>query len=156
MRPNDFRQKSHRAVSEGGARRRWRSMNTPQCPRLTRLTPKRFASSISTARTPDGANHLFLGTETDQCQSAELLVDKSTSALHNGLHLQCICKVGHSPYGTHGMRLVAITSASKPSIAINATQRAIRARITPCMARPPSSPPPSGRMVQFRPSLEAK
>ena len=35
------------------------------------------------------------------------------------------------------MRLVAITSASKPSIAINATQRAIRARITPCMARPP-------------------
>ena len=36
------------------------------------------------------------------------------------------------------MRLVAITSASKPSIAINATQRAIRARITPRMARPPS------------------
>ncbi len=36
------------------------------------------------------------------------------------------------------MRLVAITSASKPSIAINASQRAIRARITPCMARPPS------------------
>src|SRR5271167_2390783 len=35
------------------------------------------------------------------------------------------------------MRLVAITSASKPSIAINATQRAIRARITPCMASPP-------------------
>jgi hypothetical protein len=35
------------------------------------------------------------------------------------------------------MRLVAITIASKPSIAINATQRAIRARITPCMARPP-------------------
>jgi hypothetical protein len=35
------------------------------------------------------------------------------------------------------MRLVAITSASKPSIAINASQRAIRARITPCMARPP-------------------
>ena len=34
------------------------------------------------------------------------------------------------------MRLVPITSASKPSIAINATQRAIRARITPCMARP--------------------
>ena len=35
------------------------------------------------------------------------------------------------------MRLVAMTSASKPSIAINATQRAIWARITPCMARPP-------------------
>jgi hypothetical protein len=35
------------------------------------------------------------------------------------------------------MRLVAITIASKPSIAINATQRAIRARITPCIARPP-------------------
>ena len=35
------------------------------------------------------------------------------------------------------MRLVAITSASKPSIAINASQRAIRARITPCMTRPP-------------------
>ena len=34
------------------------------------------------------------------------------------------------------MRLVAITSASKPSIAINATQRAIWARITPCMANP--------------------
>jgi hypothetical protein len=30
-----------------------------------------------------------------------------------------------------------MTSASKPSIAINATQRAIRARITSCMARPP-------------------
>ena len=43
------------------------------------------------------------------------------------------------------MRLVAITSASKPSIAINATQRAIRARITPCMARPPEPrrPPPA-------------
>jgi hypothetical protein len=36
------------------------------------------------------------------------------------------------------MRLVAMTSASNPSIAINATQRAIRARIAPCMARPPS------------------
>jgi hypothetical protein len=35
------------------------------------------------------------------------------------------------------MRLVAITSASKPSIAINATQRAIRARIPSSMARPP-------------------
>ena len=35
------------------------------------------------------------------------------------------------------MRLVAITSASKPSIAINATQRAIKARIPSCMARPP-------------------
>jgi hypothetical protein len=35
------------------------------------------------------------------------------------------------------MRLVAITSTSKPIIAINATQRAIRARVTPCMARPP-------------------
>ena len=35
------------------------------------------------------------------------------------------------------MRLVAMTSASNPSIAINATQRAIRARIAPCMARPP-------------------
>src|SRR4249920_1423235 len=35
------------------------------------------------------------------------------------------------------MRLVAITSANKPSIAINATQRAIRSRITPYMARPP-------------------
>jgi hypothetical protein len=35
------------------------------------------------------------------------------------------------------MRLVAITSASKPSIAINASQRAIRAHITPCMTRPP-------------------
>ena len=35
------------------------------------------------------------------------------------------------------MRLVAITSANKPSIAINAAQRAIRARFTPCMARPP-------------------
>jgi hypothetical protein len=46
---------------------------------LTRLTPKRFASSI--ARKSDGANHLFLGTETDQCQSAELLGDKSTSML---------------------------------------------------------------------------
>jgi hypothetical protein len=36
------------------------------------------------------------------------------------------------------MRLVAITSASNPSIAINASQRAIRARITPCMTRPPN------------------
>jgi hypothetical protein len=35
------------------------------------------------------------------------------------------------------MRLVAITSANKPSIAINASQRAIRSRITPYMARPP-------------------
>jgi hypothetical protein len=35
------------------------------------------------------------------------------------------------------MRLVATTSASKPSIVINASQRAIRARITPCMARSP-------------------
>jgi hypothetical protein len=35
------------------------------------------------------------------------------------------------------MRLVAMTSASNPSIANNATQRAIRARIAPCMARPP-------------------
>ena len=35
------------------------------------------------------------------------------------------------------MRLVAITSANNPSIAINATQRAIRSRITPYMARPP-------------------
>jgi len=35
------------------------------------------------------------------------------------------------------MRLVAITSANKPSKAINASQRAIRARITSCMARPP-------------------
>jgi hypothetical protein len=34
------------------------------------------------------------------------------------------------------MRLVATTSASKPSIVIIASQRAIRARITPCMARP--------------------
>jgi hypothetical protein len=33
------------------------------------------------------------------------------------------------------MRPVAMTSTSKPSIAINATQRAIRA--APCMARPP-------------------
>jgi hypothetical protein len=43
------------------------------------------------------------------------------------------------------MRLVARTSASKPSIAINATQRAIRARITPCMADLPSlaAPPNS-------------
>ena len=48
------------------------------------------------------------------------------------------------------MRLVTMTSASKPSIAINATQRAIRARITPCMARPPEPRRPSGRMVQFR------
>jgi hypothetical protein len=39
------------------------------------------------------------------------------------------------------MRLVAITSASNPSIAINATQRAIRARF---MARAPrASPPPA-------------
>jgi len=35
------------------------------------------------------------------------------------------------------MRLVAITSANKPRIAINLSQRAIRARITSCMARPP-------------------
>jgi hypothetical protein len=43
------------------------------------------------------------------------------------------------------MRLVATTSANKPSIAINASQRAIRARITPCMARSPrASPPPGG------------
>jgi len=35
------------------------------------------------------------------------------------------------------MRLVSITSTSKPIIAINAAQRAIRARVTPCMARPP-------------------
>ena len=35
------------------------------------------------------------------------------------------------------MRLVATTNANKPSIAINASQRAIRARITPCMTRPP-------------------
>ena len=35
------------------------------------------------------------------------------------------------------MQLVAITSAGKPSIAITASQRAIRTRITPCMARPP-------------------
>jgi Transposase IS116/IS110/IS902 family len=44
------------------------------------------------------------------------------------------------------MRLVAITSASNPSIAINAAQRAIRARITPCMARPPEPrrPPADG------------
>ncbi len=44
------------------------------------------------------------------------------------------------------MRLVATTSANKPSIAINASQRAITARITPCMARfPRASPPPGGR-----------
>jgi len=36
MRPKDFRQKSHRAGSEGGAHRRWSSMNTPMSP-LTRL-----------------------------------------------------------------------------------------------------------------------
>jgi hypothetical protein len=49
------------------------------------------------------------------------------------------------PEGTHGVRLVPITSASKPSIAINATQRAIRARITPCMARPLSLAAPGER-----------
>jgi hypothetical protein len=63
---------------------------------------------------------------------------RNGSTRDEGSHLQCICKVGHSPLGTHGMRLVAMTSANKPSIAINATQRAIRARIIPCMARPPS------------------
>ena len=36
------------------------------------------------------------------------------------------------------MRLVAITSASKPSIAINATLRAIRARITHAWQDAPS------------------
>ena len=36
------------------------------------------------------------------------------------------------------MRLVATTSASKPSIAINASQRAIRVRITPYMTSPPA------------------
>ena len=35
------------------------------------------------------------------------------------------------------MRLVAITSASKPYHRHQPTQRANRARITPCMARPP-------------------
>jgi hypothetical protein len=40
------------------------------------------------------------------------------------------------------MRLVAITSASKPRIAINAAPRAIRARITPkCMAKDPQARP---------------
>jgi hypothetical protein len=48
------------------------------------------------------------------------------------------------------MRLVAITSASKPSIAINATQRAIWARITPCMARPPvPRRPPADECFNF-------
>ena len=46
------------------------------------------------------------------------------------------------------MRLVAITSANKPSIAMNASQRAIRARITPCMARPPEPRrPPADEFV---------
>jgi predicted pyridoxine 5'-phosphate oxidase superfamily flavin-nucleotide-binding protein len=59
-------------------------------------------------------------------------------------------------YAEAQLVVVAITSASKPSIAINATQRAIWARITR-MARPPEPRrPPSGRMIQFRPSLEAK
>jgi hypothetical protein len=49
------------------------------------------------------------------------------------------------------MRPIAITSASKPNIAINASQRAIRARTTPYMTSPPTSPLPSGRIVQFRP-----
>jgi hypothetical protein len=49
------------------------------------------------------------------------------------------------------MRPIAITSASKPSIAINASQRAIRAPTTPYMTSPPTSPLPSGRIVQFRP-----
>ena len=49
------------------------------------------------------------------------------------------------------MRPIAITSASKPSIAINASQRAIRARTTPYMTSPPTSLLPSGRIVQFRP-----
>jgi hypothetical protein len=55
------------------------------------------------------------------------------------------------------MRLVPITSASKPTVAINASPRAIRARITPSMTRPPrASPLPSGRIVQFRPSRRGK
>ena len=49
------------------------------------------------------------------------------------------------------MRLVAKTSASKPSIAINASQRAIRARITPCMARPPEpARHPADELFNFR------
>jgi hypothetical protein len=39
------------------------------------------------------------------------------------------------------MRLVATTSASKPSIVINASPRAISARITPRMVSPPSRSP---------------
>jgi hypothetical protein len=48
-----------------------------------------------------------------------------------------MAREGHGIRQLWLMRLVAITSASKPSIAINATERAIRARMTLCMARPP-------------------
>lgn len=40
------------------------------------------------------------------------------------------------------MRLVPTTSASRPNMVINASQRAIRARITPCMAGPPNPSAP--------------
>ena len=46
-------------------------------------------------------------------------------------HRQFICSVCHSAYGTHGARLVTHTNASRPSIAITASQRATRARIIP-------------------------
>jgi hypothetical protein len=44
------------------------------------------------------------------------------------------------------MRLVATTSASNPSIVINASPRAISARITPRMASPPEPAPLAGEL----------
>ena len=58
------------------------------------------------------------------------------------------------------MRLVAITNARKPSIAINASQRAIRARITSRMARPPEPRrPPADELfnsVHFQSACQSK
>ena len=58
-------------------------MNTPNVPAYTTnaKTLREFRFHCANVR---WRNHLFLGTETDQCQSAELVGDKSTSLLREG------------------------------------------------------------------------
>ena len=58
-------------------------MNTPNVPAYTTnaKTLREFRFHCANVR---WRNHLFLGTETDQCQSAELVGDKSTSLLWEG------------------------------------------------------------------------